>query len=145
MITSPKRSSLIFFLLVLALSIPFWVAGAFTSRQLLPALPISALAFLCPAAAAALLVYRSSGWTGVTTLLKRSFDFKRIGNKAWILPLIFLQPAIMALSYLVMRLTGVPIPAPQFSILTALALSVVFFIGGLGDAGDRQFGTYKHS
>jgi len=133
MITSPKRSSLIFFLLVLALSIPFWVAGALTSRHLLPALPISALAFLCPAAAAALLVYRSSGWTGVTTLLKRSFDFKRIGNKAWILPLIFLQPAIMVLSYLVMRLTGAPIPAPQFSILTALALSIIFFIGGLGE------------
>lgn len=37
------------------------------------------------------------------------------------------------MSYLVIRLTGVPIPVPQFSFLTALALLVVFFIGALGE------------
>lgn len=49
-----QRSPLAFFVLVFALSIPFWAAGALTARQLLPALPIRALGFLCPLAAALL-------------------------------------------------------------------------------------------
>jgi uncharacterized protein len=122
-----------FFGLVFALSIPFWVAGALSASQLLPALPISALAFLCPAAAAAIVVYRMSGRAGVAALLKRSFDFKRIGRKAWLLPLIFLQPGIMALSFIGMRLAGVSVPFPQFSVWLALALFIVFFIAGLGE------------
>jgi len=133
MITSPKRSPLTFFLLVFAFSIPFLVAGALTGSQLLPGLPFSALGFLCPAVAAAILVYRADGRAGVFALLKRSFDFKRIGAKAWLLLLILLEPIIMALSYLVIRLTGVTIPLPQISVLPALALFVAFFFGGLGE------------
>jgi uncharacterized protein len=128
-----RKSYLTFFLLVYALSIPFYVAGALAAGQLLPALPISALGFICPSLAAAILVYRSNAWAGVSALLKRSFDFKRIGRKAWLVPLILLQPGIMVLSYAVMRWTGVPIPAPQFSIWPALALFVAFFFGALGE------------
>ena len=133
MISSIRRSALIFFGLVFALSIPFWAAGALMTGQLLPALPISALGFICPSVAAAILVYRANGWAGVSALLKRSFDFKRIGRKAWLLPLVFLQPVIMALSFIVMRLTGVSVPLPQFSVWSALALFVIFFIAGLGE------------
>jgi membrane protease YdiL (CAAX protease family) len=122
-----------FFGLVFALSIPFWVVGALSASQLLPALPISALAFLCPAAASAILIYRARGRAGVAALFKRSFDFKRIGRKAWLLPLIFLQPGIMALSFIGMRLAGVSVPLPQFSAWLALALFVIFFIAGLGE------------
>jgi hypothetical protein len=43
------------------------------------------------------------------------------------------MPGIMALSYLVMRLAGVPLPLPQFSLLQALALFVGFFIGALAE------------
>ena len=133
MILSSRRSLLTFFLLVFALSLPFWAAGALMTGQLLPALPISALGFLCPAGAAVILVYRKSCWAGVVALLKRAFDFKRIGRKAWLLPLVFLQPGIMALSFIVMRLTGVSVPFPLFSVWLALALFVVFFIAGLGE------------
>jgi membrane protease YdiL (CAAX protease family) len=120
-------------MLVYTLSIPFWVAGALTTSQLLPALPISALGFVCPVVAAAILVCRANGWAGVSALLKRSFDFTRIGRKAWLLPLIFLQPGIMVLSYGVLRWTGLPIPLPQFSVWLALALFAIFFIAGLGE------------
>jgi len=133
MITSPKRSPLAFFILVFAFSIPFWAVGSLTTSQLLPALPVSALGFLCPAAAAVILVYRAEGRAGLVRLLKRSFDFGRIEAKAWLAPVILLQPGIMALSYLVIRLAGTPIPAVQFSILTAFGLFVVFFIAGLGE------------
>ncbi len=122
-----------FFLLVFVLSIPFWLAGALTSFQLLPGLPVSALGFLCPAMAAAILVYRKDGEAGVSALLKRSFDFGRMRALAWLAPLTLLAPAMSVLAYAVMRLGGVPVPAPQFSPWTALALLAVFFVAGLGE------------
>lgn len=132
-IASRSRSPLMFFLLVFALSLPFWLAGALASFQLLPALPVSALMFLCPVMAAAIFVYRENKSAGVKELLKRSFDFKRVKAKIWYGPIILLMPYIMVLSYGAIRLMGVPIPAPQFSVVTALVLFVVFFIGALGE------------
>ena len=78
-----RRSPLKFFLLVFALSIPFSLIGAVTGLQLYPGIPVTALAFVCPATAAAILSYRENGTAAVTTLLKRSFDYKRIGAKVW--------------------------------------------------------------
>ncbi len=124
---------MMFFLLVFLLSIPFWLAGALANFQLLPGLPVSALGFLCPAMAAALLLYRKEGRAGVSGLLKRSFDFRRIRARAWLAPLILLEPAMSAVAYGVMRLGGVPVPAPQFSPWMALTLLVVFFAAGLGE------------
>jgi hypothetical protein len=54
-------SPLVFFLLVLALSLPFWLLGAVTEARLLPGLPVSALMFVCPATAAR---FSSTGRTG---------------------------------------------------------------------------------
>jgi uncharacterized protein len=76
-----RRSPLKFFLLVFALSIPFALIGAVTGLQLYPGIPVTALAFVCPATAAAILAYRENGTAAVTTLLRRSFDYKRIGAK----------------------------------------------------------------
>jgi uncharacterized protein len=69
--------------LTFLLAIPFWIAGALTNRQLLPALPVSALMFVCPVTAATILVYRANGLAGVTTLLTRSFDLKRASAPIW--------------------------------------------------------------
>jgi uncharacterized protein len=79
--TSLKKSPLTFFVLVFALSLPFWLAGTLTSFQLLPALPISALMFVCPVTAAVILVYRENKSAGVKGLLKRAFDLKRVKAK----------------------------------------------------------------
>jgi CAAX protease family protein len=133
LIASRSRSPLRFFLLVFALSLPFWLAGTLTSFQLLPSLPVSALMFLCPATAAAIFVYRENKSAGVKAWLQRAFDFKRVKAKIWYVPIILLMPCIMVLSYGAIRLTGVPLPAPQFSVGTMLALFVVFFIGALGE------------
>jgi uncharacterized protein len=43
------------------------------------------------------------------------------------------MPCIMALSYGAMRLVGVAVPAPAFSVGTIVALFVAFFIGALGE------------
>ncbi len=122
-----------FFVLTFALSIPFWIAGALTNLQLLPALPVSALGVICTVGAAAILVYHENGRTGVVALLKRSFDFKRVKAKSWYVPIILLMPGIMVLSYVAMRRMGVALPAPQFSFAKMLILFGVFFIGALGE------------
>lgn len=53
--------------------------------------------------------------------------------KIWYLPNLLLMPAVMALSYGVIRLTGTLVPAPHIAVFSALALFTVFFIGALGE------------
>ena len=118
--TLGKGSPLKFFFLVLALSLPFWLVGATITLQLLPGLPVSSLMCFCPATAALILVYREKKTAGVTELLKRSFDYDRIRTKIWYAPIILLNPAVLGLSYGLMRWMGVALPAPQFTVLAAL-------------------------
>ncbi len=132
-IASRSRSPLKFFLLVFALSIPLYLVGAVTGLQLLPGLPMSSLAFSCPMTSALILIYREKKTAGVTELLKRSFDFKRIRAKIWYAPIVFLMPGVMVLSYGVMRLMGSPLPTPQFPVLAALVMFLAFFIAALGE------------
>ena len=132
-VASRRRSPLTYFALTIALSIPFWVAGAMTEFQLLPGIPVSALGFLCMVGAASILVYRENGSVGVAALLKRSFDVKRVKEWRWYVPTILMMPCIMVLSYVAMRLMGMPLPAPQFSFVMALTLFVAFFVAALGE------------
>lgn len=132
--SSPRnRSALAYFGLTFALSVPFWIVGALTKFQILPSIPVSALGLVCMVGAASVLVYRENGWSGVLELLKRSFDFKRVKAKIWYLPTFLLMPCIMVLSYVVMRLMGVALPAPQLSLATTLILFVVFFVAAVGE------------
>jgi len=136
MIPSRSRSPFKFFLLVFALSTPFWLLGAVTGRQLLPGLPVSALMAICPAMAALILVHRENKTAGVTELLKRSFDYKRIRTKAWYAPILLLMPGVMVLSYGVMRWMDLPFPTPRIPVLAGLVMFLmflVFFIGALGE------------
>lgn len=82
---------------------------------------------------AAILLYLENKTTGVLELLKRSFDCRRIGAKAWYFPTVLLMPGIMVLSYGVMRFLQLPLPTPQFPLLAALAMFLVFFIAALGE------------
>lgn len=131
--SSKSKSPIIYFLLVFALSIPFWLVGAATGLQLLPGLPVSALMTVCPLIAALFLVYRENRIAGVTELLKRAFDTKRIGAKVWYVPAILFMPGVMVLSYGLLRLTGTPVPTPQFPILAPLVMFPAFFVGALGE------------
>lgn len=128
-----RRSPLTYFALTIALFIPFWLAGAMTNFQLLPAIPVSARGFLCMVGAASILVYRENGLLSVAELLKKSFDVKRVRAKLWYVPTILLMPCIMVLSYVAMRLMGAPLPVPQFSFVTTIALFIAFFVAALGE------------
>jgi hypothetical protein len=46
-----------FFLIVFALSLPFWLIGAVIDLQLMPGLSVSALMAFCPLAAASILAH----------------------------------------------------------------------------------------
>jgi membrane protease YdiL (CAAX protease family) len=127
--TSVKRSPLTFFVLVFVLALPFWLLGALVKHVPLPInLPVSALQFVCPLIAALILVSREEPPGGVKRLLKRVFDLKRIKHKIWYVPIIFLMPLIMVLSYGVMLLLGRPLPEPSIPVLMIPILFVVFFL-----------------
>jgi uncharacterized protein len=129
----PNRSPLTFFLLTFVLAIPFWVLGGVMGFQLLPGLPEAALMFVCPALAALIVVRRESGPEGAKALMKRALDYDRITAKAWYAPILLLNPAISVSSFAVLRLIGTPVPAPEVPFPAIVALSVVFFIGALGE------------
>ena len=63
-------------------------------------LPVSALMFVCPLIAAVILVYREEKLGGIRRLLKRVFDYKRIKQKLWYVPIIFLMPSILSLIHI---------------------------------------------
>ena len=125
------RSPLLFIVLVFVLSVPFWVLGAQYRVELLPGLPLAAIMVVCPLVAALLLVGRESGRAGVKAHLQRSFDCRRIAKGIWYLPILLLCPAVAVLSYVVMRLLGMPVPAPQLSWTAAVILFGMFCVSAL--------------
>ena len=127
------RSPLKFFLLVFALSIPFWLIGGMTDLQLMPGLSVSALMAFCPMVAALILVHRERRTAGVAELLRRSFDFKCIRDKRWYAPILLLMPVVNVVVFGLMRWMDMPLPAPRFSGLSALLMFLAFFVGALGE------------
>lgn len=150
--TLHKKSPIKFFLLIYILSIPFLLLGG----QPLPLpinLPVSAFIFVCPFIAASVLVYKENKLEGIKQLLKKTPGSRRIKPKIWYLPILFLMPIIMLLSYRVMRLIGRPLPDPQISTLAIPLFFVLFFIpaafeeaGWMGYAADplqHRWGAFR--
>lgn len=135
--STPKNHSILqYFLLVFALSIPFWVLAAFATdlTKILPIkLPISALMAFCPLLAASILIYNQRRIRGVKELLKSSFDFKKITNKKWYLPIVLLMPATALLSYGYLKITGALLTEPGISFLNVVIFFLVYFIGAIGE------------
>ncbi|GBO51870.1 CAAX amino terminal protease family protein [Pseudanabaena sp. lw0831] len=155
---SENKSPFKFFLLVLLLSIPFWILGAVTRdlTEIIPIkLPISALMTFCPLLAAAILVYKEQEVQGIKELLKLSFDFQKIKDKKWYIPIVLLMPTIAALSYLYLKITGAILPEPPIPFLSVIIFFFVYFIGAIGeevgwsgyvtDPLQNQYGAFKAS
>jgi membrane protease YdiL (CAAX protease family) len=127
------KSVLIFFLLVFAISIPFWVLDTVYPVEMLPGLPISALGTFAPAVAAVILVYKDGGTGAAWQLLRRSFDFNRMHNKIWLLCALLVNPIIAVLAYMSIMAAGIPLPGPAPLTFAILPLFIFFFIGALGE------------
>jgi hypothetical protein len=124
---------LAFVVLTGALSTPFWALGGASRRQILPALPLSALMTVCPLAAAALLTFRQAGGEGVAALLSRTFDAKRIPSPVWYLPALLLNPAVATAVYRWQRLRGVPVPPFEATAAEAGGLALLFLLAAVGE------------
>ena len=129
-----RGSTLVKFIaLVFAFSMPLWLLGGVTDLQLMPGLSDNALAGFAPVAAALVLVHLNKKSAGMLALLKRSFDFKRIQDKRWLVPVLFLMPAVSLAVYGLMRWMDTPLPAAQFHLIPARLMFIAFFVGALGE------------
>jgi membrane protease YdiL (CAAX protease family) len=136
--TGPTRSQspLPFFLLVFALSIPFYLLDALTGIEVIEGLPLSVLMSFVPLIVALILTTRASGAEGVKALLARTVDVRRIRPKAWYAPALLTMPAISVLTYLLMRGLRLPLPPdPTIPLLPALAMCVGSTIAAVGEEG----------
>jgi len=139
-----KRSPYLFFVLVYALSLPFWVINVISPMKLpVDNLPLTDIvATFSPTVAASILVYREERFSGVKNLWKRTFDYKRIKQKAWYIPIVFLMPFIYVLTYGIMRITGQPVPTVWHPpLLTPLLFVLFFFYAALEELGYSGYVT----
>jgi membrane protease YdiL (CAAX protease family) len=124
----------IYLLLVLILSAPFWVLEATINYTELPVnIPLSALATFNPMLVALFLVYRTHGLDAAKNLLRRPFDYVRIRQKIWYVPIFMLMPALMVLSYGLIRITGKTILDPYVPLLMTPFMFATFFIAAIGE------------
>ena len=84
-------------------------------------------------AAALVLVHLNKKSAGMLALLNRSLYFKRIQDKRWLIPVLFLMPAVSLVVYGLMRSMNTAVPAAQFQLLSALLMFSAFFLGALGE------------
>ncbi|HEY5994282.1 MAG TPA: CPBP family intramembrane glutamic endopeptidase [Gallionellaceae bacterium] len=131
----PARSAWIYFLLVFVLTVPFWALSFFVHAEGLPDnLPVTDIgATFMPMLAAMLLVYREEKWAGVRRLLGKTFDYRKINNKTWYLPIVFLMPVLYFLIYWAMRGKGLPVPDTWSIPAQTLLLLAAFFIAAAGE------------
>lgn len=129
---SQANQVLQYFALLFAITIPFWLFGG--SPLPLPVnLPISALSFVNPLIAAAILSYRQDRFEGIKELVQKTFDFGQIRNKTWYVPILFLVPFIYFLAYWVMRLAGMPLPEPEISYALIPFFFLLYFVTATGE------------
>jgi hypothetical protein len=123
-----------FFLLLLMLSIPFWVLGEIVRTQDLPInLPFSALMAFNPMIIALILLFRQGGGAHVQDLLRHSVDFRNIRPRYWYALIFLLMPAVLLVSYGLQVLLGRGISNPEFSILTLPILVFLFTLSAYGE------------
>lgn len=64
-----------------------------------------------------------AGWPG-------SLDYRRIKAKGWYAAAVLLTPGVLALTYPVMRLLGLPLSTVRFPVLAALGMLLGLLIAG---------------
>jgi len=115
-----------YFLLLFALSVPFWLLGFWEETPLFAQLPISALQAVCPLLAAVVLAGLREGRGGIRELFKRVLDIRLKGSLLWYLLGFLTMPVVMLLSYAAMRMLGRPVPEPDISFPAVIAAFAVF-------------------
>jgi membrane protease YdiL (CAAX protease family) len=124
----------VFFLLVLALSVPFYLVGLTGWRMpRMPMLPVSALMGFVPMFAALILAGQSGGGFAVRRLIARLFEPIGLAGGAWIFLALILMPLVCLIEYLVLREIGVVLPTLSLDGGTVLFLFAAFFVAAIGE------------
>lgn len=129
-----------FFATTFVLATPFYILNALAYLEILGGPKIApiyiALFTITPIASASLLTFRKRGKDALKQLLRRIFDFKRIGDYRWY-GAIFLLPALIALLSLGGSvLFGVDLPPGAAPLATLpLVLSFFFILAAGEEAG----------
>jgi membrane protease YdiL (CAAX protease family) len=134
--THPLRSAIPFFALVYLLTLPWWLMSRFVTFDGLPDnLPVTDIgATFMPALAALILAFRDAGVRGVKALLARVLDWRKIKNARWLAVVLLLPLGLYCLTYLFMRVAGLPVPV---SLILTPALAFAFPLFMLAAAGEE--------
>lgn len=132
-----QESPVTFFALTFALSAPFYILNALAYQGVVfgPEMgPLYISLFtLTPITAASILTFRKSGRSGVTQLLGRILDWRRITRRRWYIPILLLVPLIFLLSLGVMVASGTPLPAPMAPVAALPVVFLLFFLLAAGE------------
>ncbi len=122
-----------FFIIIVSISVPFWVVGFLLRDTRLPLdIPVTDIfAAMAPLVAAAILTYRSSGWRGVKRLCARIGDVHKV-KPAWWVVIFGLPLVIFGIIYASLQFLGYPIPTgATVSLLAVVTLAIFFYLGGV--------------
>jgi membrane protease YdiL (CAAX protease family) len=119
----------IFFVLTFVLSVPPYILAALVPQEMV--MLAGLIIALAPITTALILAYRESRLDGVKTLLKRSFDYKRITRKIWYVPIFFLMPVLFILALGTTTLVGESLPDTLLPVVAAPVAFLLFFIFAL--------------
>lgn len=140
---SERRRPLTFLALTAGLTVPFWLLGALvrTPEGSPVQLPVSALALVCPVAAASILVGRDEGLRGVGRLLRRSVSVRGIRPR-WLLAIVGVPPLAYATAYGALVAAGEPRTAPSIGPADLAILFAIFLVAGVAEeAGWTGYAT----
>lgn len=122
-----------FYLLVILLSVPLWLVGG-DNLPLPVKLPVSALTAFVPMIAASMLSFRQAGRQGLRELFQLAWDYRKIREKIWYLPVLLLAPSIYLVSFFILKLTGRPLPEQiVLPFLWIPVAFVIFLLTGIGE------------
>ena len=121
-----------FFGWVLLLSIPFYVWGVLWPIALPLGLPVSAAMIIAPALMATVMTWREQGRRAAAELWRRVGDVGRATSASWTLVAFLFMPVAMLISYGLMRVLGLPLPATVTVAFDQVpVLFAAFFFGAI--------------
>ncbi|MEM0948184.1 MAG: CPBP family intramembrane glutamic endopeptidase [Pseudomonadota bacterium] len=121
----------LFFLILLVVSVPFWILGAYVTDHILPGLPVSALMFLAPAIVGGLLSLRG-GVAALRMFLSQIGDMVHMPLWAWAFA-ILTPPLLALLSAIIQTSYGTELPPPQLGWSNVTTLFVLFLVAGIAE------------
>jgi membrane protease YdiL (CAAX protease family) len=121
-----------FFGWVLLLSIPFYVWGVLWPIELPFGLPVSVAMIIVPALVATVMTWREQGRRAAAELWHRVGDVGRATSALWMLVAFLFMPVAMLISYGLMRVLGLPLPATVTVAFDQVpVLFAAFFFGAI--------------